>query len=61
MEGGFPRKPAQGLQVAQVSGVLPQAEYPDVSCLDGAVERIRFSLLPGSSVETRAARAVPAE
>jgi hypothetical protein len=61
MEGGFPRKPAQGLQVAQGFGVLPAKDFPNSTPFDGAIERVRFTLLPGIGIETRAARAVPAE
>ena len=61
MEGGFPRKPAQGLQVAQSLGALPAKDFPNSTPFDGVIERMRFTLLPGMAVETRAARAVPVE
>lgn len=61
MEDGFPRKPAQGLEVAHSFGVLPAKEFPNSTPFDGAIEHVRFTLLPGIGVETRAVRAVPAE
>jgi Domain of unknown function (DUF4976) len=61
MEGGFPRKPSQGLQVAHSFGVLSVKDFPDSTPFDGAIERVRFTLLPGTAVETRAAKAVPVE
>lgn len=61
MEDGFPRKPAQGLQVAQSFGVLPVKDFPNSTPFDGALERVRFTLLPGVRAETRAAKAVPVE
>lgn len=61
MEGGFPRKPAQGLQVAQSFGVLPAKDFPNSTPFDGVIERVRLTLLPGTAVETRAAKAVPVE
>lgn len=61
MEGGFPRKPNQGLQVAQSFGVLDRESFPNSTPFDGAIQHLRFTLLPGNAVETRAARAVPVE
>jgi hypothetical protein len=61
MEGGFPRKPTQGVQVAQGFGVLPAKDFPNSTPFDGTIERVRFTLLPGIGIETRAARAVPVE
>jgi hypothetical protein len=61
MEGGFPRKPAQGLKVAESFGVLPAKDFPNSTPYDGAIERLRYTLLPGVGAESRAARAVPAE
>ncbi|RBP35840.1 arylsulfatase A-like enzyme [Roseimicrobium gellanilyticum] len=61
MEGGFPRKPNQGLQVAQSFGVLDRESFPNSTPFDGAIHHLRYTLLPGSAVETRAAKAVPVE
>jgi hypothetical protein len=61
MEGGFPRRPNQGLQVAQSFGVLDREHFPNSTPFDGAIEHLRITLLPGSAVETRAAKAVPVE
>ncbi len=61
MEGGFPRKPNQGLQVAQSFGVLDRESFPNSTPFDGTIQHLRFTLLPGNAVETRAARAVPVE
>jgi hypothetical protein len=61
MEGGFPRKPNQGLQVSQSFGVLDRESFPNSTPFDGDIHHLRFTLLPGSAVETRAAKAVPAK
>lgn len=61
MEGGFPRKPSQGLDVAHSFGVLPNKDFPNSTPFDGVVHHVRFTLQPGAAVETRAAKAVPVE
>jgi hypothetical protein len=61
MTGGLPRPPAQGLRVAQSFGVLPLKDFPNSTPFDGAIEHVRLTLLPGTAVETRAAKAVPVE
>ena len=61
MEGGFPRQPTQGLQVAESFGPLPRDAFPNSTPFDGAIVHARVSLLPGVAIETRAAKAVPVE
>lgn len=56
MEGGFSRTPSSGLQVAMPSDILPNA-----TPFAGELARATLSLLPGMTVELRAAKAVPVE
>jgi hypothetical protein len=61
MEGGFPRKPREGLSVAQSFGVLPAKDLPNSTPFDGTIAHVRFTLLPGEEAESRATKAVPVE
>ena len=44
--GGFPSQPARGLTAGQSFGPLPPAEFPDSTPWDGAVQRLRVTVLP---------------
>ena len=44
--GGFPADPKAGLAVGQSFGILPPAEFPNSTPFDGAVQRLRLTLMP---------------
>lgn len=43
---GFPRQPAKGLAAGQSFGVLQPEAYPNSTPFEGAVERLRMTVLP---------------
>ncbi len=44
--GGFPTDPKAGLAAGQSFGILPLADHPNSTPFDGAVQRLRLTLLP---------------
>jgi len=61
MEGGFPRPLEGALRVGQKGGPLSEELFPESTAFTGKMERVNLGLLPGVSVELRAAKAVPVE
>jgi hypothetical protein len=60
-EGGFPRRPAEGLSVGSSFGPLTVKAFPNSTPFDGVMTLVRMTILPGVTEERRAARAVPVE
>ena len=60
-EGGFPRRPSLGLTVGASFGPLATRLFPNSTSFDGKLRLIRMTVLPGITVDRRAARAVPVE
>lgn len=58
MGNGFAVKPEQGLQVGKNLGPLDLKDFPSSTFYQGTMAQIRLTLLPGTSDEHRAAKAV---
>ncbi len=61
MEGGFPRKPQQGLMAGKAFGALPAELFPASTPFDGVIHKLTLQILPGTTIESRAAKAVPVD
>ena len=53
MEGGFPRKPENGFEIAHSFGPLDPKKFPDSAPFDSLILQVRLSLLPAEPPKER--------
>lgn len=55
---GFPAKPNAGLRTTQSFGILNNKDYPNSTPFDGAIQRLRLTIMPGGQTVIRPAEPV---